>query len=97
MSGPGRPARVSDFTGHGVPILVEGGKNMPEFLSAAMQLVGSLGFPIVMCILLYNHLEKEQQAHKEEIQSLRDCINDLKITLVSIRTVIGGNDNATRD
>jgi len=69
---------------------------MPEFLSAAMQLVGSLGFPIVMCILLYNHLEKEQQAHKEEIQSLRDCINDLKLTLVSIRSAFtGGNDNAS--
>ena len=65
---------------------------MPEFLTAAMQLVGSLGFPIVMCILLYNNLSKEQEAHKEEISSLRDCINDLKLTLVSIRGVIGENN-----
>lgn len=71
---------------------------MPEFLTAAMQLVGSLGFPIVMCILLYNHLDKEQQAHKEEIASLRDCINDLKLTMVSIRGAIGGgSDNAQRN
>lgn len=67
---------------------------MPEFLSAAMQLVGSLGFPIVMCILLYNHLSKEQEAHKEEISQLRECINDLKLTLVSIRTAIGDNHAA---
>ena len=71
---------------------------MPEYLTAAMQLIGSLGFPIVMCILLYNHLGKEQDAHKEEISQLRECINDLKLTLVSIRTVIGGSDqNATRN
>lgn len=70
---------------------------MPEILQSSVQLIGSLGFPIFMCILLYNHLEKEQQAHKEEIQSLRDCINDLKLTMVSIRTAIGGNDNAKRD
>ena len=71
---------------------------MPEYLTAAMQLIGSLGFPIVMCILLYNHLGKEQDAHKEEISQLRECINDLKLTLVSIRTVIGGSEqNATRN
>ena len=71
---------------------------MPEFLQSSVQLIGSLGFPIFMCILLYNHLEKEQEAHKEEISQLRECINDLKLTLVSIRTVIGGSDtNATRN
>lgn len=70
---------------------------MPEFLQSSVQLIGSLGFPIFMCILLYNHLEKEQEAHKEEISQLRECINELKLTLVSIRTAIGGSDNATRN
>lgn len=64
---------------------------MPEFVTTAMQLIGSLGFPIVMCILLYTHLTKEQEAHKEEISQLRECINDLKLTLVSLRTAFGGN------
>lgn len=70
---------------------------MPEVLQSSMQLIGSLGFPIFMCILLYNHLEKEQEAHKEEISQLRECINELKITLVSLRTAIGGQTNAERD
>lgn len=71
---------------------------MPEILQSSVQMIGSLGFPIFMCILLYNHLVKEQESHKEEIQSLRECINDLKLTLVSIRSAFtGGNDNATRD
>lgn len=65
-----------------------------DLMSTGMQLIGSLGFPIFMCILLYNHLEKEQQAHKEEISSLRDVIVDLKLTLTSLRTVFqrGGDD-----
>lgn len=71
---------------------------MPDFLQSSVQLIGSLGFPIFMCILLYTHLEKEQEAHKEEISQLRECINELKLTLVSIRTAIGGSDtNVTRN
>ena len=59
------------------------------------QLIGSLGFPIVMSILLFRHLEKEQASHKEEVSSLKDAINDLRITLAGIRSYIsGGNENA---
>lgn len=54
------------------------------------QLIGSLGFPVVMSILLFRHLEKEQDSHKEEVSSLKDAINDLRITLAGIRTYIGG-------
>lgn len=79
---------------------------MPELLTTIMQVVGSLGFPIVMCILLYNHLnevqkqhmedlKEERKAHADEITSLKDVINELKITLVSIRTIIGGNNGNT--
>ena len=57
------------------------------------QLIGSLGFPIVMSIMLFRHLEKEQESHKEEVTSLKDAINDLRLTLASIRTTIGGSDN----
>lgn len=54
------------------------------------QLIGSLGFPIVMSILLFKHLEKEQESHKEEVSSLKDAINDLRMTLTAIRSLIGG-------
>lgn len=65
-----------------------------ETMQLIGQLIGSLGFPIVMSILLFRHLEKEQEAHKEEVASLKDAINDLRLTLTAIRTVIGGNDGA---
>ena len=79
---------------------------MPEIMTTIMQVVGSLGFPIVMCILLYNHLNEvqkqhaddlkaEREQHRSEINELKDVINDLKVTLISIRSLIGGNNNVS--
>lgn len=56
------------------------------------QLIGSLGFPIVMSILLFRHLEKEQESHKQEVTSLKDAINDLRLTLAGIRSFMSGSD-----
>lgn len=64
---------------------------MPDLMTTIMQVVGSLGFPIVMCILLYNHLNEEQKAHKEEISKLSDVITDLKVTLAGIQSWIERN------
>lgn len=61
---------------------------MPDLMTSIMQVIGSLGFPIVMCILLYNHLNEEQKAHKEEISKLSDVISDLKVTLAGIQSWI---------
>lgn len=58
------------------------------------QLIGSLGFPIVMSILLFRHLEKEQESHRDEVNSLKDAINDLRVTLAGIRSFMsGGGEN----
>jgi len=56
------------------------------------QLIGSLGFPIVMSILLFRHLEKEQESHKQEVTSLKDAINDLRLTMAGIRSFMSGSD-----
>lgn len=58
-----------------------------EVMQLLTQAVGSLGFPIVMSILLFNQLKKEQELHKEEVASLKDAINDLRLTLSSLREV----------
>ena len=65
---------------------------MSDVMNVAAQLIGSIGFPIFMCILLFKHLETEQDNHKQEIQKLTDVIHELKVTLVSIRSALGGND-----
>ena len=40
-----------------------------------MQAIGSLGFPIVACCALFYYLSKEQDAHKEEMNSMRDALD----------------------
>ena len=67
---------------------------MPDLLTTVMQVVGSLGFTIVMCIMLYNHLKEVQKDHKEEISKLSEVINDLKITLAGIQSWIEREHNA---
>lgn len=67
---------------------------MQDLLTIVMQVIGSLGFPIVMCILLYNHLKEVQKDHKEEISKLSEVINDLKITLAGIQSWIERDHNA---
>lgn len=50
-------------------------------------LIGSLGFPIVMCVILLKQnrensenfmkqLQDTESVHKEEIDTLRECVNN---------------------
>lgn len=37
-------------------------------------LIGTVGFPIAMCIMIFYFLMQEQKMHKEEMNTLRDII-----------------------
>lgn len=58
-------------------------------VNSIASIVGSLGFPIVMCIWIFKYLEQEQEAHKEEISSLKDVIADLKVAITSLTERLG--------
>lgn len=47
-------------------------------------LIGSLGFPIVMCIMLYNRMGKQDEQHKEEMSKLTESINNNTIALTQL-------------
>ena len=50
------------------------------------QLISSVGFPIAMSLLLFWYLQQESKSHKEETQSLKDAINELKLAITSLIT-----------
>lgn len=52
---------------------------------AVIQLVGSLGFPIAMCILIFWFLMKETESHKEEVNMLRDVIAKNTEALIELK------------
>lgn len=50
------------------------------------QLISSVGFPIAMSLLLFWYLQQESKSHKEETQSLKDAITELKLAITSLIT-----------
>lgn len=54
-----------------------------------IQLVGSLGFPIVACGALFYYLQKEQESHKEEMQQVTDALNRNTEVITELKTIIG--------
>lgn len=47
-------------------------------------LIGSLGFPIVMCLMLYTRMNKQDEQHKEEIAKITESLNNNTIALTQL-------------
>ena len=58
-----------------------------------VQAIGSLGFPIAMCIALFWYMIQQNQAHKEEMNALKDAVNELQIAITKLSDKLGGNNN----
>ena len=52
--------------------------------SDILTLIGSYCFPIVMCIAFFWKLNKDQEAHKEEIDKLSAALNNNTLALQQI-------------
>lgn len=52
------------------------------------QLIGSLGFPIIMCLILNKDLKEERQLHKEEVEKLTEVIERNTNTLERVEVKI---------
>lgn len=62
-------------------------------VGTVMQLVGSLGFPIVCCGALFWYLVKEKDAHKEEMAELRKSVDANTTAINSLCQHLGGGKN----
>ena len=65
-------------------------------LNAFTTLIGSLGFPIVMCLLLYYRMDKQDENHKSEMDKITEALNNNTQALTALSTKInsisvGGN------
>lgn len=57
-------------------------------VTQVMQAIGSLGFPIVACCALFYYLNKEQEAHKSEMQAVTEALNRNTDALLELKTII---------
>lgn len=53
-------------------------------INTMIQLIGSLGFPIAMCLWMAKHMQTMQERHSEEIKALREVVQENTIALVKL-------------
>ena len=51
-------------------------------------LISSIGFPIVMVLLIFWKLNKEQEDHKSEVGDLKNVISNMNETLAALKQLI---------
>lgn len=55
-------------------------------------IIGTVGFPIVMCLLIYKQNGELTKSHKEEIDNLSNVINNNTSTLEKLTYMIERKD-----
>lgn len=63
-------------------------------VNSISQLVGSLGFPIACCIYLIYSNNKANEAHKQEIDKLRETVENNTIAMIKLCSKLGVDVNA---
>lgn len=53
-----------------------------------VEIVSSVGFPIIMCLILLKYMKQESDEHDKEVQHLTDTINANTKVLTELCTLI---------
>lgn len=64
--------------------------------NSIIQIVSTLGFPIVMCGALFWYMVKQRDAHIEETEHLKDTLNENTKVLAELTTLIKLLTNETK-
>lgn len=64
-----------------------------DTVQVIVQVVQSVGFPIVCCGALFWYMIKQRDAHKDEMDKMTTAINNNTQVLTQIITMLGGKDN----
>lgn len=59
-------------------------------LNAITGLIGSLGFPIVMCLILIFRMDKQDEQHKEEMDKITEALTNNTVALTNLTAKIEG-------
>ena len=57
-------------------------------LPTIVELIGSIGFPIVMCLILLQYMDKQNEKHDKEVHELTETINNNTKILTELTTLI---------
>lgn len=60
------------------------------------QLVSSVGFPIVACLIMWKALQDSTAAHKEEMDAMRESLNQNTVVLAELKQMLKDLRDAAR-
>lgn len=60
------------------------------------QLVSSVGFPIVACLIMWKALQDSTAAHKEEMDAMRESMNQNTVVLAELKQMLQDLRDAAR-
>ena len=60
------------------------------------QLVSSVGFPIVACLIMWKALQDSTAAHKEEMDAMRESLNQNTVVLAELKQMLQDLRDAAR-
>lgn len=55
-----------------------------------IQFISSVGFPIVMCLIIFYYMQEETKNHRTETDSLKEAITELKIAITTLISKLEG-------
>ena len=53
-------------------------------------LIGSLGFPVVMCLILVFRMDKQDEQHKIEMDKITEALTNNTVALTNLTSKIEG-------
>lgn len=53
-------------------------------ITAIGSLIGSVGFPIVMCLMLFRRMDEQDKQHKEEMAKVTESLNNNTIAITTL-------------
>ena len=83
--------RVISLTTYFYKVLRKGGETMD--VNTVMQLVTTLGFPIVCCIALFWRMIKSDENHKEEMEKLSEALNNNTLAINKLNERLNHGEN----
>lgn len=61
-------------------------------VSAIIQAISTVGFPIVMCLLFMYYIKYINDQHKDEINKLSQSVNNNTLVMQKLLDKLGGGD-----
>lgn len=57
-------------------------------LTEILTAIGTVGFPVVFCILMFQYIKEQTKSHKDEIDSLKNVISENNNILAQLKQLI---------